>query len=253
MRQLLFRVTIFAIFLLMASSASAVRLYLTEVAPFAFVVEGTNRYDGINIRIANELQKRTGIQLDVMVVPTPRHVVLFPADTEAYSISHRENFTDDDGLILAEVTQYPVVVVAKSGTAMASFDDVITQSQDKGIGMLRRMTYGSFGQDERVKKVDISTLENGLRMLDVGRISGVVGSLPAILAAAEKIGGKHLVATRLVITHGTHVLRVRPDFALSRNSRMLTAALATMRNDGTIARIMSDFLNDPKAGIPRNK
>jgi hypothetical protein len=34
---------------------------------------------------------------------------------------------------------------------------------------------------------------------------------------------------------------------------MLTAALATMRNDGTIARIMSDFLNDPKAGIPRNK
>jgi hypothetical protein len=40
-----------------------------------------NRYDGINIRIANELQKRTGIQFDVMVVPTPRHVVLFPADT----------------------------------------------------------------------------------------------------------------------------------------------------------------------------
>ena len=136
---------------------------------------------------------------------------------------------------------------------MTSFDDVITQSQDKGIGMLRRMTYGTFGQDERVKKVDISTLENGLRMLDVGRISGVVGSLPAILAAADKIGGRHLVATRLVITHGTDVLRVRPDFALSRNSRMLTAALATMRNDGTIARIMSDFLNDPKAGIPRNK
>lgn len=123
MRQLLFRVTISAIFLLMASSASAVRLYLTEVAPFAFVVEGTNRYDGINIRIANELQKRTGIQLDVMVVPTPRHVVLFPADTEAYSISHRENFTDDDGLILAEVTQYPVVVVAKIGVVMTSFDD----------------------------------------------------------------------------------------------------------------------------------
>jgi hypothetical protein len=152
----------------MASSANAVRLYLTEVAPFAFVVEGTNRYDGINIRIANELQKRTGIQLDVMVVPSPRHMVLFPADTEAYSISHRENFTDDDGLILAEVTQFPVVVVAKSGTAMTSFDDVIAQSQDKGIGMLRRMTYGTFGQDERVKKVDISTLENGLRMLDVG-------------------------------------------------------------------------------------
>jgi hypothetical protein len=71
------------------------------------------------------------------------------------------------------VTQYPVVVVAKIGVVMTSFDDVITQSQDKGIGMLRRMTYGTFGQDERVKKVDISTLENGLRMLEVGRISGV--------------------------------------------------------------------------------
>lgn len=53
MRQLLFRAMIFALFSLMASSASAVRLYLTEVAPFAFMVEGTSRYDGINIRIAN--------------------------------------------------------------------------------------------------------------------------------------------------------------------------------------------------------
>ena len=60
---------------------------------------------------AQQQERGFVIQLDVMVVPTPRHVVLFPADTEAYSISHRENFTDDDGLILAEVTQYPVVVV----------------------------------------------------------------------------------------------------------------------------------------------
>ncbi|MFZ6771890.1 hypothetical protein ACO0LB_04150 [Undibacterium sp. SXout7W] len=253
MCKLLFRLWIVVILLVTAPLAGAVRLYLTEVAPFAFMLEGNGRYDGINIRIANELQKRTGIPLEVIVVPSPRHVVLFPADTEAYSISHRENFTDDDGLILADVTQYPVVVVAKSGVVMTNFDDVIAQSQDKGIGMLRRMTYGTFGQDERVKKVDISTLENGLRMLEIGRISGVVGSLPAILAAAEKNGSTHLIGSRLVITHGTHVLRVRPDFALSRTSKALTTALAAMRNDGTIARIMSDFLNDPKTGAPRSK
>jgi ABC-type amino acid transport substrate-binding protein len=69
MRQLLFRVTIFALFLLMASSASAVRLYLTEVAPFAFVVEGTNRYDGINIRIANELQSAPAYSLMSWLFP----------------------------------------------------------------------------------------------------------------------------------------------------------------------------------------
>lgn len=233
--------------------AGAVHLYLTEVAPFAFVADSSGRFDGINIRIANELQKRTGIKLDVLVVPSPRHVVLFPADTEAYSISHRENFTDDEGLVLADVTQYPVVVVPRSGVVLNNFDDVIALSQDKGIGMLRRMSYGTFGQDERVKKVDISTLENGLRMLEVGRISGVIGSLPGILAAAEKNGSLHLISSRIVITHGTHVLRVRPDFAQSRTSKMLTAALTVMRNDGTIARIINDFMSDPKAGFPRSK
>jgi len=233
--------------------ASAVHLYLTEVAPFAFVIDDHGHYDGINIRIANELQKRTGIHLDCIVVPTSRHVALFPADVEAYSISHRENFKDEEGLVLADVTQYPVVVVAKSGVAMKNFDDVIALSQEKGIGMMRRMTYGSFGQDERVKKVEISTLENGLRMLEIGRISGIVGSLPAILAAAEKTGTRQSISTPVVIMQGTHVLRVRPDFAFSHTSQMLASALTAMRNDGTIARIMNDFLNDPKAGAPRYK
>jgi hypothetical protein len=119
---------IFALFSLMASSASAVRLYLTEVA--VCIQWKALTVMTASISALRMSAKRTG-QLMMSWLFHPRHVVLFPADTEAYSISHRENFTDDDGLILAEVTQFPVVVVAKSGTAMTSFDDVIAQSQDK--------------------------------------------------------------------------------------------------------------------------
>lgn len=228
--------------LLMAPSAGAVNLYLTDVAPFAYFTDKDGHADGINIRIAHELERRTGISLNLIIVPTVRHLTLFVADKEAYSISHRENFNDDEGQILGDVTHYPIVVVAHTETPITTLEDVIHLSQQKGIGMMRRMTYGTFGQDGRIRKVEISTLDGGLRMLQAGRISGVVASMPALQAAAKKNGSDLQSAQCVVIAHGAHVLRVRPAFAQTNTSRQLSAALAAMHADGYIARVVSDFL-----------
>ncbi|MBC3871554.1 substrate-binding periplasmic protein [Undibacterium oligocarboniphilum] len=235
-----------ATMLLIAPSAGAVNLYLTDVAPFAYLTDKGGHADGINIRIAHELERRTGIPLNLIIVPTVRHLTLFVADKEAYSISHRENFSDTEGQILGDVTHYPIVVVARTETPITTVDDVIHLSQQKGIGMMRRMTYGTFGQDERIRKVEISTLENGLRMLQAGRISGVIGSLPALQAAAKKNGSDLQAEPCVVITHGAHVLRVRPAFAQTNTSRQLSAALAAMHADGYINRVVSDFLQPSK-------
>ncbi|MFZ6758992.1 hypothetical protein ACO0K9_17435 [Undibacterium sp. Ji50W] len=230
----------------------AANLYLTEVAPFAFArdsKDGKNVYDGINVRIVNELRRRSGVSIELQIVPSSRHVAMFPADKEAYSISQAENFSDLDGVILSEVTQYPIVVVAHRGAILKNFDDLITLSAEKGIGMMRRLSYGSFGQDERIRKVEINTLENGLRMLEAGRISGIVGSQPAIVAAAERNASMQLLGPSLVIAYGSHVMRVRPEFASSTTSKALSANLLAMKNDGSIARIVDDFLKYTKSGL----
>ena len=240
----------------MGHIARAANLYLTEVAPFAFVSEskdGKTGYDGINVRIAQELSRRAGVTIDLVVVPSSRHLIMFPVDNEAFSISQAENFTEWEGNIISEVTQFPIMVVAQRGAVLKNYEDLIALSADKGIGMMRRLSYGSFGQDERVKKVEINTLENGLRMLEIGRISGVVGSRPAILAAAEKNGSRDILGPSLIISYGSHVMRVRPDYASSPNSKALQAALMSMKSDGSIARILDDFSKDTKTGYQAMK
>ncbi|MFZ6778977.1 transporter substrate-binding domain-containing protein [Undibacterium sp. Ji83W] len=236
-----------------APRLSAANLYLTEVAPFAFVKDTKGGYDGINVRIANELRRRSGVSLELVVVPSARHIVMFPADKEAYSISQAENFTNQEGSFLSEVTQFPIVVVAQRGAVLKNYDDLIALSTEKGIGMMRRLSYGTFGQDDRVRKVEINTLENGLRMLEAGRISGIVASQPAILAAAERNASTHLLGPSLVISYGSHVMRVRPEFASSSTSKAINATLLAMKNDGSIARILDDFLKDLKTGLPSVK
>lgn len=232
-----------------APRLSAANLYLTEVAPFAFVKDAKGGYDGINVRIANELRRRSGVSLELVVVPSARHMAMFPADREAYSISQAENFSNQEGSFLSEVTQFPILVVAQRGAVLKNYDDLIALSMVRGIGMMRRLSYGTFGQDERIRKVEINTLENGLRMMEAGRISGIVGSQPAILAAAEKSASANSLGPSLVISYGSHVMRVRPEFASSAASKTISATLLAMKNDGSIARILDDFLKDSKAGL----
>ena len=244
---------VFCLFCSQLSCAWAVNLYLTEVAPFAFSKDGKGNYDGINVRIVNELVKRSGVPIELIIVPSARHVTMFPSDREAYSISQIDNFSDRDGSVLFEVTQYPILAVAQRGAVLKTYEDLISLSADRGIGVMRRLSYGGFGQDERVKKVEISTLENGLRMLEIGRISGIVGSQPAIMAAAEKNASSHLLGPSIIIAYGTHVMRVRPDFASSPTSKVLTTTLAAMKSDGSISRILDDFTKTPRPALPQVK
>ncbi len=243
------RVLVICLAMGLSFRAGAVNLYLTEVAPFALAKDDKGAYDGINVRIVNELRRRSGIAIELQVVPSARHVAMFPSDKEAYSISQSENFTDQQGSFLVEVTQYPVIVVAPRGAVLKNFDDLLNLSANKGIGMMRRLRYGNFGQDERIRKVEINTLENGLRMLEAGRISGIVGSQPAILAAADSNGMRNLLGPSLVISFGSHVLRVRPEFAQSTTSKTLVSTLLAMKNAGSIARILDAFLKDSHSGL----
>ncbi|BBB59630.1 hypothetical protein UNDKW_1357 [Undibacterium sp. KW1] len=57
----------------------------------------------------------------------------------------------------------------------------------------------------------------------------------------------------LVISYGSHVMRVRPEFAASATSKTISATLLAMKNDGSIARILDDILKDLKAGLSAAK
>ncbi|MFZ6676109.1 substrate-binding periplasmic protein [Undibacterium sp. Xuan67W] len=241
MKQFIRLVAIFFTALLWTPASDAVNIYLTEVTPYAFATERMDKFDGINVRIVKELSKRSGIPLDMIVVPSSRHVTQFPLEKDAYSISQVNNFSEEEGTQLADVTTYPIVVVIALGSVAKTYEDLIGLSAEKGIGTMRRLSYGPFGQDGRIKKVEVNTLENGFRMLESGRLAGLIGSQPAILAAAEKTGSEAMLINVLQIGYGAHVLRSRPEFAKSANSKALVQVLQEMKKDGTIARILGEF------------
>ncbi|MFZ6845390.1 substrate-binding periplasmic protein [Undibacterium sp. RuTC16W] len=240
--HILFRlVSILSLVLIWMPASEAVNIYLTEVTPYAFAIEHKDKFDGVNVRIVKELSKRSGIPLDIIVVPSSRHVTQFPLEKEAYSISQVNNFTEEEGVQLADITTYPIVVVITQGAVAKSYEDLIRISAEKGIGTMRRLSYGPFGQDGRIKKVEVNTLENGFRMLESGRLAGLIGSQPAILAAAEKTGSEAMLTNVLQIGYGAHVLRSRPEFAKSPSSKALVQAIQEMKKDGTIMRILGEF------------
>jgi polar amino acid transport system substrate-binding protein len=216
-------------------------LYLTEVAPFAYPLAEKRGYDGINVRIAQELVRRSGVPLELKVVPSARHIVSFRAAQDAYSISQYDNLKDEDGPLLAEATRYPVLAVTLPGQTLASYEDLRALSLQKGVGVLRRLSYGPVGPDERLRKVEINTVENGLRMLAAGRVSAVVASQPALMAAAERLGMAEQLGPTLVITYSAQVLRARPASAATPAARLLADTLRAMQKDGTVARIAAEF------------
>jgi polar amino acid transport system substrate-binding protein len=245
-RLALGRVALILLLFLTPGLAGAVDLYLTEVVPYAYPTDHSGGLDGLNVRIVAELKRRSGQPIEAKVVPSARHVTQFRQEKQAYSISQTDNLTDEDGPILGEVSQYPVVVVTTKGQPLKTYDELIALSADKGLGIMRRLSYAPLGADERIKKVEINTIENGLRMLAAGRVSAVVGSQPAILAAAEKTETTAMLGAMLVINHASHVLRARPEAANSAMSLALAQTLSSMRKDGTIARIISDYQREHK-------
>ncbi|MFZ6845389.1 hypothetical protein [Undibacterium sp. RuTC16W] len=242
------RFSLFAV-CMTAGTCSAVDLYVSNlfaqdpaqaaVATSVPVEQAT--FESINERIAKELKRRCPIAIELKIVPAARHIELFPRSKEAFSISRRDNFSDEDGVILAEVIQIPVVVVAARGARLKTYDDIITLGAINGVGAMRRINYPPLSQDSRIRKVEINSVENGLRMLEAGRISALAGTQPAILAAAKRRGSLDNLGPMVVIAYGTYVLRVRPDFEKSVAAIQLRDTMLEMKKNGTIDRIYAEF------------
>ena len=214
----------------------ATTLYMTEAPPYSFLRNGVAQ--GINVRIAEEITARTGIVFVIVVVPSGRHLSMFVQDPDAYSIALIENFSNEDAPQLAVIWQVPVAVIAKKESVIKSYEDLIPLAADKGVGMMRKLNYPVIAHDGRIKRVEINTIENGLRMLQAGRVAAVVASLPGIVDALEKQEGSLHLSTPFVIGHTSFVFRCKPDAQGNSTSRLLAKTIDDMVQDGTMRRIV---------------
>ncbi len=231
----------------MGTAAVAAPVLMSNVAPWA-IESAKYGIDGVNVRLIKALSQRSGVPLVPTVVPTARHLAAFKGRQDAYSLSLATNLSDEDGAVVGRVATYPVVLVAMATQPMANYEDFV-KSSNRGVGVLRALKYEPLSSDSRVSKVDIATLESGLRMLVAGRLDAVVATLPAIQYQLRSMGGTASPNQFLRVSESTWVLRARPQIDMAQRAQ-LAQALAEMMRDGTVERIVTQFLQEPVSVDP---
>jgi len=231
-------------FFLWPLPAFGLDIFLSETLPWAYRKAEGQAFDGVGVRIAREISKRSGLEFNIDVFPSARHMTQFKTMGRALSLAMEHNFQDSDGPILSVIAKYPIVVMTKQGSKVKTYEDLIPFSQELGIGVLRGLTYKPLTDDDRIKKVPINDVPSGLRMLASGRLAGIAGSQPLLIANTRRLHLQELPGPLVVIGETTFVLRKRPDTLDSVQHGKVVDAVKSMHKDGTVDRIFQEILND---------
>ncbi|TWB56095.1 extracellular solute-binding protein (family 3) [Nitrospirillum viridazoti] len=145
---------------------------------------------------------------------------------------------------LAPVLQMPLAVVARTGTRLASQEDV----QALGPVASTRTTGGSVARlmDRLgVHLVPTPSLESALRMLRAGRVNGVVGAEVMLDALISRLGLADTLGSKLRVGAMEGWLSCSRDAATTKAARDLRRAADELRAEGVFDQIVERYLGVP--------
>ncbi|WP_186457312.1 transporter substrate-binding domain-containing protein [Nitrospirillum amazonense] len=145
---------------------------------------------------------------------------------------------------LAPVLQMPLAVVARTGTRLASQEDV----QALGPVASTRTTGGSVARlmDRLgVLVVPAPSLESALRMLRAGRVNGVVGAEVMLDALVGRLGLTDTLGSKLRVGAMEGWLSCSRDAATTKAARDLRRAADELRAEGVFDQIVERYLGAP--------
>lgn len=219
-------------------------MFLSETMPWAFKKSEGAAFDGIGVRMVREISRRSGMEFTLHILPSARHMSQFKTMDQALSLAMQHNFKDTDGPVMAVIARSSTVVMMRPGSPARTYEDLIPASQELGIGVLRGLTYKPLTEDKRIRKVPINDVPSGLRMLASGRLAGIAGSQPLLIANARHLNLKDFPGPLVIIGETSFVLRKRPNSLDSTSHRKIKDAIRSMHRDGTVERIFQSVLND---------
>ncbi|MEA1651802.1 transporter substrate-binding domain-containing protein [Nitrospirillum sp. BR 11164] len=145
---------------------------------------------------------------------------------------------------LVPVLQMPLAVVARTGTRLASQEDV----QALGAVASTRTTGGSVARlmDRLgVPVVPAPSLESALRMLRAGRVNGVVGAEVMLKALISRLGLADTLGSELRVGAMEGWLSCSRDAASTKAAQNLRRAADELRAEGVFDQIAERYLGAP--------
>jgi len=192
-----------------------------------------------------ELALESGLNIDNQLSPHSRALIELSAGQVDLSVLYYSPEMDDIGVNLGRVVTVPVLFVThKQDERAVTFDDL---TAGHSVGYIRGTYYGdAFANKTDVTKVSVQYLDQAIRMLELGRIDGLLASDRAFFGTLKQLGlDAKDYQFDSIINQQTAYLYMSHGSNQKDCEAPLRDALNRMRSDGRLARIFSiDWVAD---------
>ncbi|WP_151703621.1 substrate-binding periplasmic protein [Nitrincola alkalilacustris] len=186
-----------------------------------------------------ELAQESGLKIDNQLSPHSRALIELSAGQVDLSVLYYSPEMDDIGINLGRVVTVPVLFVThKSDQRGITFDEL---TLGHSIGYIRGTYYGeAFASKDDVTRVSVQYLDQAIRMLELGRIDGLLASDRAFFGTLKQLGlDVKDFQFNSIVNQQTAYLYMSHGSKRQDCEAPLREALNQMRSDGRLARIFS--------------
>ena len=160
------------------------RAGLPDFPPFSFVTDdGENK--GAVVEYINLLERKTQLDIEIVHMPYARLVKsLASGDIDIGVLFLNDNLANDVRYV-AEVSMSKVVVLPRKDIVLNTFDDLYSLSN---VAVIRSASFHKqFDTDKMIRKVYVNDYDQGIGLLELGRVDAIVGSISGLDYAMRSI------------------------------------------------------------------
>ena len=161
------------------------RIAVPAFAPFAWQ-DDSGRLHGALVRVVRQIQAHYSERMDVVLMPYARFLEQLRKGQLDAALIFDNPALENHVIRLGPVSRSRVLLFCSSVTPG------VTPKNLDHLGPLAVIQGASFGpavdDNPGIRRVEVATYRQGWRMLQLGRVNGIVGSEEGLLYAAEEAG-----------------------------------------------------------------
>ncbi|MDE1465901.1 substrate-binding periplasmic protein [Spartinivicinus poritis] len=168
-------------FITHASSANeALRGSLPSFPPF---YDEQDLNGGAVVKLYKKIEKQLGLKLEVIPLPYARILMSLKTGDIDMAIIFKNSSIKEHVSYLAKVSESQVLVWTKMGISLENYSEL----KNLSIATIRKASFSEkYDNDQTIRKFYVDNYVQGLKMLDLGHIDGIVGSYSGIEYAAKR-------------------------------------------------------------------
>lgn len=227
------------------TSKEPVIFSLANIEPWAErTSEGERR--GLLVELVEELRRRTEVPIQYQIRPHSRAVLEMQEGHTDFVPTFVAPGMNEIGKPVADLVEVKVLVL---GRADEDPIEALSDLNGENVGYLSGTWYGhTFADNDKLQKVAVNNVAHGLRLLRRKRLRAVVASEVAIPAGVDLQHPQTQFRTllRLATLQGKLYMSRASD--RDEAAKAIAAAIESMHEDGTMARLFSNRYEADIAG-----